>query len=74
MITLYIILWYLIGSIGGLYLSYLRFSKVTVSDLIFLLTIGGIGGVLTVVIGLSATWQIITEKTKLRTFLNKKVF
>lgn len=53
MIYLLVIIWYLIGSIGGLLLSYLIIPKITNGDLFFIFSIGGIGGLLTLIIGLT---------------------
>lgn len=53
MILLIAIVWYLIGSIAGLLLSRKVDPKTTNGDLVFLFTIGGIGGVLTFFIGLT---------------------
>lgn len=53
MIILISIVWYLIGSVGGLWLSRKVYPKTTNGDLVFLFTIGGIGGLLTFFIGLS---------------------
>lgn len=53
MIILITIVWYLIGSIGGLCLSRKIYSKTTNRDLVFLFTIGGIGGLFTFFIGLT---------------------
>jgi FtsH-binding integral membrane protein len=46
------IVWYLIGSIGGLWLSRKIYPKTTNGDLVFLFTIGGIVGIVTFLIGL----------------------
>lgn len=51
-IILILITWYLIGSIGGLYLSRKIHKKTNRRDLFFLFTIGGIGGLLTFLIGI----------------------
>ena len=53
MIILTSIVWYLIGSIGGLWLSRKVYPKITNGDMVFLFTIGGIGGLLTFLIGLT---------------------
>jgi hypothetical protein len=53
MIILIAIVWYLIGSISGLWISRKIYPKTTNGDLVFLFTIGGIGGLLTFVIGLT---------------------
>lgn len=45
--------WYFIGSIGGLWLSRQIYPKTTNGDLVFLFTIGGIGGLGTFFIGLA---------------------
>jgi hypothetical protein len=47
------LVWYLIGSIGGLLLSRKTISKTTNGDLVFLFTLGGIGGLITFFIALS---------------------
>jgi hypothetical protein len=52
MIKLIFILWYLLGSIGGLWLSKKNYPKITIGDLVFLFTLGGIGGLLTFLVGL----------------------
>jgi len=44
---------YLIGSIGGLWLSRKIYPKTTNGDLVFAFTIGGVGGLLTFLIGLT---------------------
>lgn len=66
MIILIAIVWYLIGSFGGLWLSRKVYPKTTNGDLVFLFTIGGIGGLLTFFIGL-----IYLPKGK---WWNKQVF
>ena len=53
MIYLYGLIWYLIGSIIGSYVSYKVYPKLTSGDLLFMFTIGGVGGLLTVIIGLT---------------------
>ena len=53
MIILIAIVWYLIGCVGGGYLSYKVYPEITIKDTIFLLTIGGIGGLITFCIGLT---------------------
>jgi len=53
MIILIGIAWYLIGSVGGGYLSYKVYPEITVKDIIFLLTIGGLCGLITFCIGLT---------------------
>ena len=60
------IVWYLIGSIGGLWLSRKVYPKTTNGDLVFLFTMGGMGGLLTFLIGL-----ICLPKGK---WWNKQVF
>lgn len=47
------VLWYLIGSVGGLWISKKIYPIITKKDLVFLFTIGGIGGLLTIYIGLT---------------------
>ena len=47
------IVWYLIGSVGGLWLSRKIYGKTTNGDLVFLFTIGGLAGLLNFIIGLS---------------------
>lgn len=53
MIIILIIIWYLIGSIGGLYISYKIYPEITLKDIIIFLTIGGWGGLITIIIGLT---------------------
>jgi hypothetical protein len=47
-----IILWYLVGSIGGLWISRKIYKKTSVYDFVYLFTLGGIGGLITIIIGL----------------------
>lgn len=51
MIWFLIISWYLIGAISGLYFAYKIYPKISGSDLIIMLTIGGIGGLITTSVG-----------------------
>lgn len=51
-IILIAIAWYLIGSIGGLWIARKIYPKTTIGDLITFFTIGGVGGMLTFLIGL----------------------
>lgn len=53
MIVLLAILWYLIGAFGGLLVSKKIHPVITNGDLVFLFTLGGIAGLLTVLIGLA---------------------
>ena len=66
-ILITLIIWCFIGSIGGLWLSRKLYPKTTIGDLIFLFTIGGISGLLTIFIAIS----YIVPKSRL---WNKKVF
>lgn len=50
---LIISLWYLVGCIGGGYLAYKIYSKITIWDIVFFLTIGGLGGIITILVGLT---------------------
>ena len=49
---LLIVLWYLIGSVGGLYIAIKIDPVVRVKDLVFCFTIAGIGGIVTILTGL----------------------
>ena len=63
MTILIAIIWYLIGSIGGGYVGYKIYSEITTKDIIFLLTIGGLGGLIFFCAGLyQLNW---TKKIKL---------
>ncbi len=75
MIILITISWYLIGSIGGLWILRKIYPKTTNGDLVFLFTIGGISGLLTVFIGLIYLLpnEILTYKPRGR-WWNKQVF
>lgn len=53
MIYFLAILWYLVGSVGGLFLLTKITRKITYRDLVFLFTIGGLGGLLTVLVALT---------------------
>lgn len=61
-----IILWYLTGVIGGLFISRKIYPETNIGGLLFLLTIGGMGGLITVVTGL-----IYLPRSK---WMNKKLF
>lgn len=50
-ILLISLLWYLIGSVGGLWISKKVYPVLTNYDYLFCFTIGGIGGLLTILIG-----------------------
>lgn len=53
------IAWYLIGFIGGCIILKKADGKVTVGEFVFMLTVGGIGGLFGVLIGLNylnPTW------------------
>lgn len=48
-----IVIWYFVGSMGGLWVSIKIYPKIRNRDLVFLFTICGIGGLLTFFIGLT---------------------
>lgn len=50
-ILLISLIWYLIGSVGGLWVSKKIYPKLTSYDYLLCFTIGGIGGLLTILIG-----------------------
>ena len=50
MVILIILVWYLIGSVGGFFLFKKQFSNVTIGDIVFIFTIGGAVGLFTVLI------------------------
>lgn len=68
MILAFIITWYLIGSVGGCFISYKIYPKLTISDFIFLFTIGGLGGLITIACGLE-----YLPKLKFNIFFNKTI-
>ncbi len=55
MIYLIIALWYLIGSIGGMYISYKIYKEITIGDVVIYLTVGGISGLFTILYELTHT-------------------
>ncbi len=52
MIYIIIFIWYLIGSLGALWCGYKIYPKITNGDLIFAFTLGGLGGLVTFLIGI----------------------
>lgn len=48
-----ILVWYFIGSIGGIFIASKINPKITNGDTVFIFTVGGISGILTVIIGLT---------------------
>lgn len=61
MITLMVV-WYLIGFIGGMILLYMICPKIKKKDVLFLMTFGGVGGMITVSIGLYYLLKKMIEK------------
>ena len=55
MIIIAIVLWYLLGLFGGLFIMHLENNQITLSDLLFSLTLGGLGGLLTIIICIAST-------------------
>ena len=45
------IIWYLIGCFGAMLLLKKKMDRIRVDDIVFSLTIGGLGGIMTVIIG-----------------------
>lgn len=67
MIKLFIVLWYSIGSFGGLILLLKIYPETRSRDLLFLFTIGGIGGLITFIIGLI----FLKDKNRIKGVKNK---